>query len=241
MNRIKLSARSELILLTLFMCGCASAPAPEPKSSLPGTPTLSPQLERDTDALVLRTEEGTDCTCNQRKITSREIRATDSNRVAGFWTVDRCDTILQYAITYLPSPGGTTIVVVPPQGITRKAPEKAPPQLPKMFESVWYRAGDRGFSLRAYSATGRLDVSENGIAFGESGEAFEIGVSEIKSICWGKLAGDTVNEWVVVRYGSPEKSAGFKDGSRLGWGTDTPSIMSTLLSVLPKKTAQPTR
>jgi hypothetical protein len=55
------------------------------------------------------------------------------------------------------------------------------------------------------------------------------------------MDGDNFNEWVIVRYGGPEKMAGFKDGSRLGWGTGTPSIMSALSSTLKKRSGQPKR
>jgi hypothetical protein len=200
-------------------------------------------LERDTVALVLGMDQVADCTCNQRKIINREVSASEKTKVSEDWTVDRCGTLLRYAITYSPSPfgGGTLIGIGPSPEVVRKGPDRAALPLPKMFENVWYRAGDRGLSLRAYSASGKLVISEQRVTFGENGEAFEIGVSEIKSVCWGKMAWDTYNEWVIVRYGSPEKMAGFKDGSRLGWGTGTPSIMSTLLSVLEKRSTQPNR
>jgi hypothetical protein len=230
-----LFAPREFALVALLIGGCASGPAP--KSSLPGTTTASPQLERDTVALVLGMDQVADCTCNERKVIGREVRATETTGVLEHWTVDRCGTILRYTVTYSRSPaGGTLIGLGPSPEVVRQAPDRAALPLPKMFE-----AGDRGLSLRAYSASGKLVVSEQRIAFGDSGDAFEIGVSEIKSVCWGKMAGDTYNEWVIVRYGSPEKMAGFKDGSRLGWGTGTPSIMSTLSYVLEKRSAQPKR
>ena len=183
-----------------------------------------------------------DCTCNERKVIDREVSATGTTGVVERWTVDRCGTILRYTVTYSPSSaGGTLIGVGPSPQIVRQGPERPAQLLPKVFEDVWYRAGDRGFSLTAHSASGKLVISEQRIAFGEGGSAFEIGVSEIKSICWGKMASDSVNEWVIVKYGSPEKMAGFKDGSRLGWGTGTPSIMSSLSSLLEKRSAQPKR
>jgi hypothetical protein len=100
--------------------------------------------------------------------------------------------------------------------------------LHKEFATVWYRPGDKGFSLQAYSASGKLMITETGLVFGEKNETLEIDAREIKSITWGKMPGDTYNEWAIVRYGEPEKVAGFKDGSRLGWGTDTKLIYSTL-------------
>ena len=95
---------------------------------------------------------------------------------------------------------------------------------------MWYRPGDKGFSLKAYSASGKLVITETRLVFGEKNETFEIDAREIKSITWGKMPGDTYNEWAIIQYGEPEKVAGFKDGSRLGWGTDTKLIYSTLKS-----------
>jgi hypothetical protein len=235
-----LFAACEFTLVALLIGGCAAGPAP--RSSLPGTTTASPQLERDTVALVLGMDQVADCTCNERKVIGREVSATETTSVSEHWTVDRCGTILRYTVTYSRSPaGGTFIGVGPSPQVVRQGPDRAAHPLPKVFEDVWYRAGDRGFSLTAYSASGKLVISEQRVALGDGGSAFEIGVSEIKSVCWGKMAWDNVNEWVIVRYGSPEKMAGFKDGSRLGWGTGTPSIMSSLSSLLETRSAQPKR
>jgi hypothetical protein len=238
-NTCLLLAR-ELTLVALLIGGCASSPSP--KSSLPGTTTANPQLERDTVALLLGMDRLEDCTCNQRKVIDREVVADDRSKALEHWTIDRCGKVLRYTVTYLPGPAGGTLISpgLSPE-VVRKGPDKVAVPLPIAIEDVWYRAGDRGISLRAYSASGRLVVSEQRIAFGDGGDAFEIGMAEIKSTCWGKMAGDTVNEWVIVRYGSPEKLAGFKDGSRLGWGTGTPSIMSALSSALEKWSGQPKR
>lgn len=218
-------------LVVLLIGGCASGPTP--MSSLPGTTTANPQLERDTVALVLGMDRLEDCTCNERKVINREVIAAETTNTLEHWTIDRCGTLLQYAITYSSSSvSGTFISLGPSPEVIRKGPDRAALPLPKMFENVWYRAGDRGLSLKAYSASGKLVISEQRIAFGDGSGAFEIGVAEIKSACWGKMDGDNYNEWVIVRYGSPERMAGFKDGSRLGWGTGTPSIMSALSSAL---------
>ena len=228
------------ILIALLIGGCASGPAP--RSSLPGTTSASPQLERDTVALVLGLDQVADCTCNESKIIGREVIATETTSASEHWTVDRCGTILRYTVTYSRSPaGGTLIGLGPSPQIVQQGPGRATHPLPKVFDDVWYRAGDRGFSLTAFSASGKLVVSERQLAFGDGGNAVEIVVSEIKSVCWGKMAWDNVNVWVIVRYGSPEKLAGFKDGSRLGWGTGTPSIMSSLSSLLERGSAQPKR
>lgn len=229
------------ILVALLIGGCASGPAP--KSSLPGTTTANPQLERDTVSLVIEMDRLEDCTCNKRKVINREVVAADTSKVLEYWTIDRCGTILRYAITYLPSPAkGSLISLGPSPEIVREGPERGTLPLPVVFEDVWYRAGNRGLSLRAYSASGKLVIFEQRVAFGDGSDAIEIDVTEITSACWGKMDGDNFNEWVIVRYGSPERMAGFKDGSRLGWGTGTPSIMSALSSALKKRSGgQPVR
>ena len=111
-------------LLALLIGGCASGPVT--KSSLPGATTASPQLERDTVALVLGMDRVADCTCNQRKVVNREVGATQSTTVSEYWTVDRCGTLLRYTITYSPSPvGGTLIGLGPSPDIVRQGPDRA--------------------------------------------------------------------------------------------------------------------
>lgn len=217
--------------LALFIGGCATGPAS--KSTLPGTTTANPQLERDTLALVLGMDRLEDCTCNQRSVVNREVAATESPKALEYWTVDRCGGQFRYTVTYSSSPtSGTLIGLGPTPEVVRQAPERPTPPLPATFEDVWYRGRDRGSPLLAFSAVGKLVISEQRVAFGQGTDAVEVGTSEIKSVCWGKMASDPVNEWVIVTYGNPEKLAGFKDGSRLGYGTATPSIMSTMSSIL---------
>jgi len=110
--------------------------------------------------------------------------------------------------------------------------------LPKEFANVWYRSGDKGVSLKAYSASGKFAISETRLVFGEKDEALEIDIREIKTIGFGKLSGDSINDWTMLRYGEPEKVAGFKDGSKLGWGTDTNLICLTLKFALEKRSRQ---
>jgi hypothetical protein len=100
--------------------------------------------------------------------------------------------------------------------------------LPKSFESVWYRAGTKGFSLIAYLASGNLVINDNNIEFESDDESFKINIKDVHSISWGKMSGDTFNDWSIIKYGEPEKIIGFKDGSKLGWGTDTDLFYSTL-------------
>jgi hypothetical protein len=115
-----------------------------------------------------------------------------------------------------------------PAQVVGKAQTGGVATLPKEFVNVWYRSGDKGFSLVAYSASGKLTVSETRIMFGEKDEAFEIDTRDIKAVGLGKMSGDTVNDWIMLRYGESGKIAGFKDGSKLGWGTDSNTICTTL-------------
>ena len=139
-----------------------------------------------------------------------------------------------------PQSAGSHVEVEPSQG----ARSYAGPQqitLLKEFATVWYRSGDKRTTLVAYSASGKLVISEHRVVFGEKDEAIDIGIDQIKSVSRGKMRGDLFNNWAILRYGDPEKIAGFKDGSQLGWGGDTNLIYSALESALGKRSGQPTR
>lgn len=100
--------------------------------------------------------------------------------------------------------------------------------VPTEFKTVWYRAGKKGISLLAFSASGKLTISEHSIEFGEGNDALKININDIHSISWGKMSVDFYNDWAIIKYGSPEKVAGFMDGSNIGLGGDTDLIYSTL-------------
>jgi hypothetical protein len=98
--------------------------------------------------------------------------------------------------------------------------------LHKEFTNVWYRPRERGFSFMP--ASGKLVITESRLVFGEKDDALEIGIPEIKSVGLGKLPGDFINDWVIVRYGEPEKVAGFKDANKLGRVPDPKPIYFAL-------------
>ncbi len=100
--------------------------------------------------------------------------------------------------------------------------------LPQTFSSVWYRPGKRGISLTAFSSSGTLTVQEDLIAFDSGSDSLGIRVADIRSVSWGRLSGDSVNDWAIIRYGEPETITGFKDGRSLGWGRETDMIFSTI-------------
>jgi hypothetical protein len=229
--------RSEFLLVLLLLAGCASAPG----TQLPGTTSASPQLENDTLTGLMRTDQAEDVGCNQRRIVNREVETADPKRAVEHWTLDRCGTIVRYTITYIPSPGGGTLIGLSAPDIVSKGPAESAVTGPMEFPNVWYRPWERGISLIAYSASGKLAIREERVVFGEGDDTLDINVAEIKSVTMGRMPFDTINEWAILRYGNPEKVAGFKDGSRLGWGTDTSLIYSTLRSMLKNRSAQPTR
>lgn len=101
-------------------------------------------------------------------------------------------------------------------------------ELPKVFESVWYREAERKSLLKAYTASGKLTIGDQEIEFKSDDGDFEISIEDVNTISWGVLPRDTYNDWSIIKYGEPEKIIGFKDGSKLGWGTDTDLIFSTL-------------
>lgn len=100
--------------------------------------------------------------------------------------------------------------------------------LPRVFEPVWYREEKRKSLIKAYRASGKLTISDKKIEFGSNDVSFDIDIEDINSIEWGQLPRDFYNNWSIIRYGDPERVIGFKDGNKLGMGTDTDFILSTL-------------
>ncbi len=102
--------------------------------------------------------------------------------------------------------------------------------LPKTFEKVWYRDGAKGFSFKAYSASGRLVINEQNIEFHAKKISFDIPVKNIKGIHWGQMRGDKYNDWAILIYefDGIVRTNGFKDGRKLGNGKDADMIFSTI-------------
>ena len=102
--------------------------------------------------------------------------------------------------------------------------------LPKTFEKVWFRDGAKGFSFKAYSASGRLVINERNIEFRAKKNSFDIPIRNITGIHWGKMRGDSINDWAFLVYeiDGIAKTGGFKDGHNLGHGKDADMIFSTI-------------
>lgn len=102
--------------------------------------------------------------------------------------------------------------------------------LPRTFEDVWYRPEDRESSLRAYSSSGILTVSDTQIAFHSGSDSIVVPVDRVQSLSWGKADADPVNDWATVRFsdGTSTTAALFRDGSSLGHGKSSDDIYSTL-------------
>ncbi len=102
--------------------------------------------------------------------------------------------------------------------------------LPKTFEKVWYRDGAKGFSFKAYSASGRLVITEQVIEFRAKKISFDVPVNNIQGIHWGQMRGDKYNDWAILVYeiDGIAKTAGFKDGRNLGNGKDADLFFSTI-------------
>jgi len=120
----------------------------------------------------------------------------------------------------------------------KKTPDVAPPTLPATFETVWYRPGKRGFSFKAYDATGVLTVSNQTIEFKSDKKTLVIPVKDIQAVSLDKVTSAAnfadPNLWGIVRFsaaGSTEVAA-FRDGHGLGTGGDTERIYLTLQSVV---------
>lgn len=119
--------------------------------------------------------------------------------------------------------------------VRKKAPVTAAATLPATFETVWYRPGKRGFSLRAYESTGTLTVSSETIAYKSDKKTITIPVKAIQAVSLdyvGKF--DQANRWGIVRYSAEgsEEVVAFRDGHKLGLGGDTERIYLTLRSTV---------
>lgn len=197
-------------------------------AALPGQSMADSHLEKDTLKLLMGMDGATDRGCHDRKISNREIVSSDAAIEVERWTVDRCGTPVQYTVTYThSSESGTLIGVTPPTG-DAVSPSREAMTLPKEYSVVWYRPGNRGMSFKAYTASGKLVIRETEIVFGEGSASIRIGIDEIHSLESGRMSADIVNDWVIVRFGDPEKVAGFKDGSHLGLGRETNAIYQTI-------------
>ncbi len=233
--------RATMLLITgLVSSGCA-APA---GTSLPGKTTANELLERDTLFTITGMDRVEDKDCGGRRVVDRAVISADARTAVEHWDVDRCGTLVRYRITYGPGPaGGTLIGYTPGQVVGRVEPAKPDSviTLPKGFPTVWYRPSEKAGSLSAYSASGPLAITNTRIIFGDKDQTVEIDTREIKSLGWGKMVGDGFNDWVMVRYGEPQKVVGFKDGRALGWGTDTRLLYWTLKHAIEASGASPGR
>lgn len=88
----------------LIATGCATT----------GGTAASPILKRDTTQTVMLLDSISDKECSSRKLVKTEIIEMYSSGKPGVerWTVDRCGKLINYRITFTPSPrGGTDFTV----------------------------------------------------------------------------------------------------------------------------------
>ena len=116
----------------------------------------------------------------------------------------------------------------------KNAPDLTTQTLPASFETVWYRPGKRGFSFKAYDATGTLKVDGQQIEFKSDKKTIVIPVKDIQSVALDKITSSLntadPNKWGIVRFASAGSTevAAFRDGHSLGNGGDTERIYLTL-------------
>ncbi len=119
--------------------------------------------------------------------------------------------------------------------VRKNAPTAAAATLPSTFQTVWYRPGKRGFSFKAYDATGTLTVEKDKIEFRSDKKTLVIPVKDIQAVSLDKITSKFMsqfdpNEWGIVKYSSSGSTevAAFRDGHNLGHGGDTERIYLTL-------------
>jgi hypothetical protein len=83
---------------------------------LPGNTMADPVLQRDAAQIVMLLESGEQSRCVQRKIINTEVtaRPTDPGKAPWIerWTVDRCGSLIDYQVKFIPSATGGTDVSV---------------------------------------------------------------------------------------------------------------------------------
>ena len=119
---------------------------------------------------------------------------------------------------------------------SKRNPDPVAAALPATFETVWYRPGKRGFSMKAYDATGTLTVSRETIEFKSDQKTLVISVGDVQSVSLDKITSSMnladPNLWGIVTLavsGATEVAA-FRDGHDMGSGGDTERIYMTLRS-----------
>jgi len=101
----------------LIMAGSAG-------SALPGKSTADRALEKDTLTMVMGLDGGASPDCKQRRIANQEIVSADASGAIENWFVDRCGSLVRYAVTYKPNPRGGTNLFVKPGEVVGKAEGK---------------------------------------------------------------------------------------------------------------------
>lgn len=78
-------------------------------ATVPGETRASPMLKADVSSMIMMIEQASDKGCKQHaivdtKLISRKEDGTGAER----WTVDRCGKLVNYLVTFSPSPRGGT-------------------------------------------------------------------------------------------------------------------------------------
>jgi hypothetical protein len=120
---------------------------------------------------------------------------------------------------------------------SKQAPDPAAASLPTTFETVWYRPGKRGFSFKAYEASGTLTLGKELIEFKSTKKTLAIPVKDIQSVSYDKVTSAAnfadPNLWGIVRFGATGEVGAFRDGHFLGSGAgDSEKIYLTIRSVV---------
>jgi len=103
-------------------------------------------------------------------------------------------------------------------------------KLPQTFEEIWYRPEKKGFSFKAFTHIGKLNIGKDILEFSCKEKQLIIPYSSISEVRWEKVGSDWVNSWAVVRFDveGSKGFAAFKDGKSLGWGGESDDIYRKL-------------
>jgi len=117
---------------------------------------------------------------------------------------------------------------------TTPTPIQGSIQIPQTFDNVWYRPTIAKPGFFVMSDTGNFIVDNDFLEFQGEKDKIEIKFPEIRSISFGKIGTDFINNWITIEYGDEKAPlyAVISAGKALGWAGGTDTIFSTIQYVI---------
>jgi hypothetical protein len=143
---------------------------------------------------------------------------------------DNKSGIAESASTDIDSPPAVSNATAP---LARETGDSAVPH--RVFENAWYRPDARLYAkwfFLAYEWAGQVNIYRDRIRLVASSAELNISFAEVNSVTLERMSGDPLTRWCVVRFGRPERVAGFKAFTRLVWNNETSALQSAIETAL---------